>query len=123
MTTPLVATPPSAPEQQATPILPTSPTEPTPPDAPDAPPASAADDRLADIIARLRDSTSQPAEPAPEIPEQAPPPADIQSAIPVSAPPISPQLPPAVAPKGDMTRPGYRDHYGGLNSDGDVPPH
>jgi hypothetical protein len=97
-----------------------------PPDA--SPPVS--DDSLADTIARLRGSQGGPAadlssQPEPE-PAQAPDPAMEQQATPVIAP--SPAGPPpaanaTAAPRIDMTRPGYRDHYGGLNSDGDVPPH
>jgi hypothetical protein len=99
-----------------------------PPEA--SPPAS--DDSLADTIARLRSNQGGPAgdlSPQPgSVPEsaQTPDPTVGQQATPVSIP--SPTGPPpaadaTAAPKLDMTRPGYRDHYGGLNSDGDVPPH
>ncbi len=89
--------------------------------APDALPAGGTGDSLADTIARLRDGQSAPATDGAPQPDPAQTPA-----TPVSVP-VSNGPPPAAdataAPKLDMTRPGYHDHYGGLNSDGDVQPH
>ncbi len=100
--------------------------QPAPPDAgtgpaadipPDAQPGDTGN--LDDTIARLRggqdapppDADTTAADPATPPAPAAPPPA-IASAPPAAPPPIT-----------DMTRHGFHDHYGGLNSDGDVPAH
>ncbi len=109
---------PLPPPVQASPLPPDSAGQPPAADiAPDAGTAPSADiapgaqpgdtGNLDDTIARLRGQPSSDTAPPPVAPRPA-----IASAPPPTPPPIT-----------DMTRPGFHDHYGGLNSDGDVPAH